>query len=171
MHGAAFDLLGMLVSRGVLSNRDVQDARDRAGNISAHMIMDSNTAREATRKIGEMAEIVGELNLVCHALLRVLIDKGILTKEDFEHAFHELDASDGVVDGKLGKKRETKKGETCPACEAKNPVGRKSCMYCDAPLEQKPVKPPEIARSKAKPKKKPAEDPWPPIADMPDLDA
>ena len=170
MDRIVFGLLESLVSRGVLSNRDIEAARAQAGNVCAHLHSDAHSVQEATRKANEMAEVVGELNLVCHTLLRILIDKGIITKEDFEHAFHEMDASDGVVDGKLAKKREKKTGETCPACEAKNPVGRKSCMYCDAPLEQKPVKAPEIARSKAKPKMK-AEEPWPPIADMPDLDA
>ncbi|MEK7867326.1 MAG: hypothetical protein AAB434_11645 [Planctomycetota bacterium] len=170
MDRIVFNLLGTLVSRGILSNNDIEAARTRAGNVSAHLHSDAHSVQEATRKSNEMAEAVGELNLICHALLRILIDKGIITKDDFDQAFHELDASDGVVDGKLSKKRVAKKGETCPACEAKNPVGRKSCMYCDAPLEQKPVKAPEIPQSKSKPKKKP-EEPWPPIGDMPELDA
>lgn len=170
MYGRGFDLLGFLNGKGILSNQDLQTAKAQAGDVGVQMLHQVNTVREATKKVEELTEIVGEMNLVCHTLLRVLVAKGLLTREDFEAAFHEADMEDGVADGKLTKKREKKAGVKCPACEAVNPAGRKTCMYCDAPFEQPPSKAPDLGMPKAKPKRKASADPWPPIADLPNLD-
>lgn len=170
MYGSTFDLLGFLNARGILSNQDLQTAKAQAGDVGVQMLRQVNSVREATKRVEELTEIVGEMNLVCHALLRVLVAKGILTKEDFESAFHEADLEDGVADGKLTKKREKKAGAKCPACDAVSPPGRATCMYCGAAFEQKPAKAPDLGLPKPKPKKKTSSDPWPPIGDLPDLD-
>lgn len=58
-------------------------------------------AMQSDRRIEELEDEVAKLQLLCHALVRVACDAGHLTPERLQAVIHEIDAEDGVVDGRV----------------------------------------------------------------------
>ncbi len=73
---------------------------------------------------------VQALELTCAAMWTILKDKLGVTDEELIHAIHEVDARDGVVDGKIGQA-----ARVCPHCQRKvltrNPT---KCAWCGGDL-------------------------------------
>ena len=83
--------------------------------------------------------------LVLETLRRVILDKGLCTKEEFERMMVAVDAEDGVIDG-LSSLPPDGSGELrfCSGCQHFNPVDRSTCQYCGAAFKGccDPPKPP-----------------------------
>ncbi len=47
-------------------------------------------------------DYVGELALYVRVMMELMIEKGLVTREEFEQKFNEIDLQDGKADGKLG---------------------------------------------------------------------
>ena len=63
--------------------------------------------RSETRdRIEDLEDQVGELSLVCEALLRVLKDSGRLDPTQLQAALEQIDAEDGVIDGKVTREED-----------------------------------------------------------------
>lgn len=54
-------------------------------------------------RIESLQSEVGQLAIVIEALLESLADRGILTREELARKMSEIDARDGVVDGRITK--------------------------------------------------------------------
>lgn len=61
---------------------------------------------ETKQRIGELEDEVEELALLCRSLLTALHESGHLDPAAFEEVMNRIDASDGVVDGRLTIERE-----------------------------------------------------------------
>ncbi len=73
---------------------------------------------------------VDRLLLVVEAMWELLAETG-LTDEQLAAKIQELDASDGVADGKV-----TRKPVVCASCGSASPAGRSTCQVCGAPLSE-----------------------------------
>lgn len=57
--------------------------------------------RDTRERIEALEQEVGELTLVCTALLTMLEDSNLLDRKIFEQAMERIDAEDGAVDGQV----------------------------------------------------------------------
>ncbi|HVT11322.1 MAG TPA: hypothetical protein VHE55_03570 [Fimbriimonadaceae bacterium] len=74
------------------------------------------------------------LELACAALWKLLKDTNGFTDQQLQNVIHEVDAADGVVDGKI-----TRQGGVCPHC-GNRILSRTAnkCLWCGAPLDEGP---------------------------------
>ena len=56
--------------------------------------------RQNKAKLEEVENDVGELALYCRTAVTLMVEKGLLTREEFMERMEEIDASDGSPDGK-----------------------------------------------------------------------
>ncbi len=63
----------------------------------------SNSSLE--KRVVELEDEVGQLTIVIESLLESIADKGVLTREDIARKIGEIDARDGVIDGRITKNR------------------------------------------------------------------
>ena len=62
---------------------------------------DQRTIQNQQDRIEALEDQVGELALLCRSLLTVLREDGTVRPERFEEVMKQMDAEDGVVDGKF----------------------------------------------------------------------
>lgn len=77
--------------------------------------------------------------LAVETMIRLCIEKGLFTEEEFVAAARNIDMEDGVMDGRrdLNKMR-----RICPNCQKPNSADRPACMWCGAKIvdvEPEPV--------------------------------
>lgn len=61
----------------------------------------NRNTRELKERVNELEHEVGELALICRTLLTVLRESGNFDEQTFQQVFHEIDAEDGVIDGRV----------------------------------------------------------------------
>jgi hypothetical protein len=66
---------------------------------------DRQQAQDQQKRIEELEDQVGELALLCRSLLTVLREDGTVQPERFQEIMKQIDAEDGVVDGKITPER------------------------------------------------------------------
>lgn len=81
-------------------------------------------------QLERLRDEVAELALFNKALLRLLIEKGACTAQEFAETLHEVDAEDGVVDGKLTPKCEVGVTFACAECDRPVARARPRCVFC-----------------------------------------
>ena len=90
--------------------------------------MDARLIAEETSKPYEQK--IQALELTCAAMWTILKDKLGVTDEELIQAIHEVDARDGVIDGKISQV-----SRVCPHCHRKvltrNPT---TCSWCGGSL-------------------------------------
>jgi ribosomal protein S27AE len=79
----------------------------------------------ADNKIGNLADRVDQLTLVCKAMWALVRECTDLTEEDLLRKMEELDVHDGVADGKVSRPV-----TTCPKCKRPMSAEHKKCLYC-----------------------------------------
>jgi hypothetical protein len=52
-------------------------------------------------KLKAIDDEVGELALFCHTAISLMLEKGLITREEFTARMKQIDASDGKADGKF----------------------------------------------------------------------
>ena len=62
---------------------------------------DRNRIKNQEERIQQLEDQVGELALLCRSLLTVLREDGTVAPERFEQVLSQIDAEDGVIDGKI----------------------------------------------------------------------
>jgi rRNA maturation endonuclease Nob1 len=73
-------------------------------------------------------KVEGELDamkLLCAAMLELMIEKEVFSIPELKAKSLEIDARDGVVDGKI-----TRVLTRCPACGKNLMKGKSKCQYC-----------------------------------------
>ncbi len=96
------------------ASADAEGARARAG-----------AAEDETRKL---RRDVDRLTLACLAMWQILQSRTNLTDEDLRRIMHELDASDGRVDGRIDAGTPGR----CAQCDRPVLKGKARCTYCGA---------------------------------------
>ncbi len=71
------------------------------------------------------------MELALEAMVRLCIDKGIFTEEEFIQAARKIDMEDGVMDGRRDM---NKMRRMCPSCHKPNSTDRPACMWCGASI-------------------------------------
>jgi len=87
------------------------------------------TARLTQEHVRASDERLDQLLLVCAAMWELLRERTNLTEEDLVARVAEIDARDGVADGRI-----TKQPRTCPGCGHTVYPRHKKCLYCGADL-------------------------------------
>ena len=64
-----------------------------------------HTQSSSNKRIDELENEVGQLTIIVEALLESISDHGILTREDIARKVGEIDARDGVIDGRITKQK------------------------------------------------------------------
>jgi hypothetical protein len=85
-----------------------------------------DAARQADA--GETNERVDQLLLVCAAMWELLSEKAGLAETDLVAKIAEIDARDGVADGKI-----TFSPVPCPKCQRPIFAKQQRCLYCGGP--------------------------------------
>jgi len=62
--------------------------------------MNRNEAVRTDVRLKEIDDEIGELALFCRTAITLMIEKGLITREEFPARMKQVDASDGNVDGK-----------------------------------------------------------------------
>lgn len=85
------------------------------------------SAASAVDETRQLRRDVDRLTLACLAMWQIIQSQTNLTDEDMKRMMHDLDASDGRVDGKISVD-----AGRCPKCDRPALRGRSACMYCGA---------------------------------------
>ncbi len=89
------------------------------------------SAQSASHGVDRLEQRQAAMELAMETLIRAVIRKGLMTEEEFFKLAREIDAEDGVVDGRrdLNKLR-----KMCPQCRKASPSERPRCMWCGTDL-------------------------------------
>lgn len=85
----------------------------------------SSEAASAKREVAELQDQLARMKLVCAAVWEILRERAKLTEDDLAIKVAEIDARDGVADGKL-----TRAVRKCAQCERTVSAKQTKCMYC-----------------------------------------
>lgn len=77
---------------------DIENLRHAANNARRRQ---SRARRETKERVAELEQEVGELALICRTLLTVLRETDGFDEERFQQVFADIDAEDGVLDGRV----------------------------------------------------------------------
>ncbi len=80
-------------------------------------------------RVEELEQEVGELALLCKTMMQILLEKRVCTGQEFEALIADLDAADGVSDGKVTKPKPAELKE-CPQCKRPVQHHHTHCVYC-----------------------------------------
>ena len=81
------------------------------------------------RERDELTVRVGKLALGLESLLRLLMDKGVITDLDLRRMEQKVDLEDGQADGEYHPGLSPIPSH-CPQCEARIPAGKRLCQLC-----------------------------------------
>ena len=70
-------------------------------------------------------------DLLLQTLVRLLLEKGVIQRDELSRWVDYVDSLDGSVDGKLKSDRRPRE---CPKCRRKNSPQARHCQYCGAEL-------------------------------------
>ena len=113
---------------------DINRLDRKAEAIEKRLWKSKDQARDAMREVQELRQDVSRLLLLLETTQRVLLDKGICTRDEFSRMLRAVDAEDGVVDGQMGAAgAASEELRYCDACQHFNAIGLKKCQYCGAP--------------------------------------
>ncbi len=73
-------------------------------NQSAAIRARSRQAMHAEARQKEMEDEIGELALFCRTAVTLMIEKGLITQQEFVNRMQQVDASDGKIDGQFKPK-------------------------------------------------------------------
>lgn len=99
----------------------------------------NQAARQANADMDRQHSRDAATELAVETMIRLCIEKGLFTEEEFVTTARNIDMEDGVMDGRrdLNKMR-----RICSNCQKPNSADRPACMWCGASIvdvEPEPV--------------------------------
>lgn len=82
---------------------DIEDLKRRSAAMAGQQ---RSRSLESQTRLEELEQEVGELTLLCRALLTVLRENGTIRPEAIEEVMRKIDLEDGVEDGKVTRKKD-----------------------------------------------------------------
>lgn len=76
---------------------------------------------------------VDQLELLCTALVELIVAKGIATAPELRVIMQQLDLADGVEDGRISK-TVREQSPRCAHCQRFVNPSREACVYCGTPM-------------------------------------
>jgi hypothetical protein len=83
---------------------DIEDLAERSGHLADTVRGARYSAQQLKEQVRELQNDVAELALFNQTLLRVLVQKGLCTPEEFKELFTQIDLEDGTQDGQITEK-------------------------------------------------------------------
>ncbi len=80
-----------------MQRRDIEDTRRHVVLMARQNIRSRGELRD---RVEELEETVGALALFSRTMMRILIEKGVMGREELLAALRAIDASDGKADGR-----------------------------------------------------------------------
>ena len=112
-----------MFDNNVLQRMDLERLRSRAADAERQM----RSARKAQGdRIEELEHDVGELALLCRALIGMLKEKGDYDPASFSAALDKIDMEDGVKDGRVTPERDRPAQRPSPPPPVQAPIPRKN---------------------------------------------
>lgn len=102
-------------------------ARNMANEAQSAASRAQGIATGAVSAADSLAQRIGAIELAVETLTRIGIKQAIFTEEEFLALAREIDAEDGVLDGKRDVARMRK---ICETCGKPNAGTRSLCMWC-----------------------------------------
>ena len=95
---------------GDIGNRlDIADAETEIGRIQRNQDSARNELQAKDREIATLRDELGRQRLAIQALTRFLIEKNVIDAPGLSDFIAQIDAEDGVVDGKMALDPETRR--------------------------------------------------------------
>jgi bifunctional N-acetylglucosamine-1-phosphate-uridyltransferase/glucosamine-1-phosphate-acetyltransferase GlmU-like protein len=91
----------MLLLGNVGQQLDIQDTQRALEEFDAQLRATDATDRDLAQRLDRLAAENAELKLYLAAVVRLLLNKGIVTSAELEQIVDAIDRSDGAGDGKL----------------------------------------------------------------------
>jgi hypothetical protein len=76
------------------------DIEATANRVHAVAYAGRRANRELRHDVRELEDDVGVLALACRTMMRILIEKGVMTRDELAAAMNAIDAHDGTTDGR-----------------------------------------------------------------------
>lgn len=104
---------------GDIGNRlDIADAENEINRIERSQLRAESALNAKEREISMLKDELGRQKLATQALTRFLIEKGIIEASELANFISQVDAEDGVIDGKMSINPATRRlqfeGKTVP---------------------------------------------------------
>lgn len=112
-----------------LQRRDIQLLAAQISDTPSHSQVQAVAAR------------VDQLELLCSALVELLVAKGVTTSAELRVLMQQVDLSDGVEDGRVSKNAR-EQSPRCACCQRFLNPAREACVYCGTPMAQAVPQPP-----------------------------
>lgn len=94
-------ILSYLFDHDLLQRHDIEQLKEqqqRTFRLTRHAARGEKMKTDA--RLSELEGDVGELALFCRTAVTLMIEKGLITQEEFLRRMNEVDKSDGKSDGK-----------------------------------------------------------------------
>ena len=85
----------------------------------------TSEAVSGKRNAMELDQSLSRMTLVCAALWELVKERTNLSEEDLQNKIAEMDAKDGVLDGRF-----TPMPRYCVKCQRTIQINQNTCMYC-----------------------------------------
>ncbi len=95
------DLWNLLFDSEYKQRSDIESLKRMARQRQAMQQRDIQSAVDQQQRIAELENHVGELALLCRALLTILREDGTIQPERFQEVMQKIDAEDGHSDGMI----------------------------------------------------------------------
>lgn len=118
--------------------RQTRDIRRASASASEAAIV----GRAAAEQAAALKARVDRLELVCEALLHVVLKRGLCQRDELAVLMAQIDLRDGVEDGALRGDAPRSGAPLCRTCELPLNPARDACIYCDAPIVKDVAAPP-----------------------------
>lgn len=109
--------------------RDIQRLKSQVEDAASQSQLQAAAAR------------VDQLELLCTALVELLVAKGVTTPAELRVLMQQVDLSDGVEDGRVSK-RVREESPRCACCQRFLNPRREACVYCGTPMARAVPPPP-----------------------------
>lgn len=118
--------------------RQIRDIRRASATASEAAFV----GREAVARATALQARVDRLELVCEALLHLLLKRGLCSRQELAVLMTQIDLRDGVEDGVVQGDSPRRGAPLCRTCELPINPERDACVYCDTPIVKDVAAPP-----------------------------
>lgn len=155
------DRLGGLIAAHLLYSPFVDDNDGWLGNFllghEGRQVRDIERLKSAAASAGARSEAavtraaalqnrVDRLELVCEALLHVILQRGLADRDELARIMTRIDLRDGVEDGRVRGDTPAYGAPLCSLCELPVNPKRTACVYCGAAIAPPPQAAPPAPR-------------------------
>ena len=88
-------------------------------------------SRSTADTVEQLTRRIGTLELALETVVRIVVERGLISEQDFLQLVQKVDAEDGYIDG---RRDSTKLRRKCANCGKYSSADRPRCMWCNDDL-------------------------------------